>query len=73
MSVDECIDQYVKMGAEIFATPRFSIPPTLKYRSMKKNTRKLEQLFKEMVESSRLKASIDNEGHFKSSSDRCKT
>lgn len=73
MSVDECIDQYVSLGARIFSAQRFSIPPSLKYNSMKKDTRRLEEMLKNMVDSRREKVSIDEEGHFASTSDRCKT
>jgi hypothetical protein len=68
MSVNECIDQYVHMGGEIFGTAqRFSIPPTLKYGSAKKNSRKFEQLCKEMVDSRR------SDEKFASSEEQCKT
>jgi hypothetical protein len=73
MSIDDCIDQYVGMGEKLFGAQRSSIPPTLKYGTMKKNTHKLQEMLQEMVDSRRAQSSIDDQGTFATSSDRCRT
>jgi len=73
MSIDDCIDQYVGMGEKLFGAQRSSIPPTLKYGTMKKNTHKLQKMLQDMVNSRRTQASIDDQGRFATSSDRCRT
>jgi hypothetical protein len=73
MSIDDCIDQYVSMGEKLFGSQRSSIPPTLKYKKMKKNTDKLQRLLKEMVDSRKGESSKDGQGKFATTSGRCRT
>jgi hypothetical protein len=75
MSVDECIEEYREIGGEIFGRPRkelFTIPPALRYKFVTKNTLKVEQLFKGMIDCKKDTGSVDEE-HFASSEGSCRT
>lgn len=73
MSVDECITEYIEMGHTIYRSQGFSIPSTIKYRSVRKNTQRLEEMLKEMVKRRLPKDSGSDQGRFASRSECSRT
>ena len=78
MTVDDCINEYTRLGAEVFGRPRlfkFSLTGPVSRGSLEKNTRKLEELLEEMVDARNAKTSIAGPRHsrFESTPVLCKT
>ncbi len=78
MSVDDCIKEYTRLGAEVFRPPRFfklRLKGLVSPGSLEKNTRRLEELLEEIVDTRNAKTSTTGLrlGRFESSPMLCKT
>jgi hypothetical protein len=74
MTIDDCIEEYKKMGAAIFGKPRiFSMRGPILWNQEKYDHRKLETAIKDVIKRRHSKADQVGDSMYPSNPDRCRT
>jgi len=74
MSIDDCIDEYAQMGANIFGKPRFfSMRGPIPWGKEKYDYRKLEVAIKDVIKRRDWKEDQIADSTYPSTPDRCRT
>lgn len=74
MTIDDCIEEYANMGADIFGSPRiFSMRGPIPWKREKYDYRKLEAAIKDVVNRRHRKAGQVSDSMYPSTPDRCRT
>jgi hypothetical protein len=72
MPVEDCIGEYQRLGETIFGQSRRQRLKSSPFGSIQRNTAKLQELLREMVETKKSRES-EEVAHFASSPDSCRT
>ena len=74
MTIDDCIEEYRNMGANIFGKPRlFSMRGPIPWNQEKYSHRKLEESIKDVVKRRHWKDDQFSDSMYPSTPDRCRT